>query len=178
MPADIHIAEQRRRIMVQMEKIGLGKIIGHQLPGEINLVFQGKINLQLRLPRDIEILHDVHGDEKKRPRDDQRRMAADAEHRGVVSDLCVLRQKVRLPHQGNQRQDRTDPHRLHHRAHHHRRDDRRTMPKLRRRKDGKYLKQWFHAPLVSSLFFSSRCLPQAVSASAAFASSTPSVLLF
>ena len=116
--------------MVQMEKIGLAEIIRHQLPGEINLVFQGKINLQLRLPRHIEILDDIHGDEKKRPGDNKRRMAMNAERRGIVSDLTVARQKIRLPHQGDQGQNRTDAHRLQHGAHHHGRDNDGAAPQL------------------------------------------------
>ena len=57
-------------------------------------------------------------------------MSLNPHPRGIRLDLGVTFQKIRLPHQGDQGQNRADAHRLQHGAHHHGRDNDGAAPQL------------------------------------------------
>ena len=137
----IDVSQEDRRVVIQMKEIRFGKVTRHQFLGKLNLVENGKIDLQAELPSEIEILQDIEQDEQERESDDQLRMRRDPKLRRIRCDLCMVRQEVRLPHEGDERQDRPDADRLKNSASHHHRNEEGTIAQFLRRKDGKNLKK-------------------------------------
>lgn len=133
--AAIDVTQENCRVVIQMKEIWLGKVARHQFLGKLNLVENGKIDLQAELPSEIEILQDIEQNEQERESDDQPGMRRDPKLCGIRCNLCVTIKEVRLSHQRDERQDCSDADRLENSSDYHHNNEEGTMPEFTRCKD-------------------------------------------